>query len=107
MAQRAKEVIAIASSSQDPAPTTEAFLADFSDEDLQEVVVKPDECNEETVRTAEQMLRKRGTEITDAEKAEQEHQRLQEIREPRAGHPGWMIFAFLSILTAFSLAIFT
>ena len=99
MAQRAAEIPGIHGSSHDPEPTTEAFLADFSDEELREVVAKSDEWNEETVRTAERMLRNRGIEIAEVEKAEMEYRRIIEIRKARAGDPVWMSLAFLGILT--------
>ena len=98
MAQRAREILGNSGSSHDPEPTTEALLADFSHKELREVVTKSDEWNEETVQTAERMLRERGIEITDVEKAEMEYQRINEIRKPRTGDPVWMTFAFLSIL---------
>lgn len=98
MAQRAREILGSNDSSHDQEPATEAFLADFSDEELLEVVAKSDEWNEETVRTAERMLRKRGIEITDVEKVEMEYRRIIEIRKPQTGDPVWMAIAFLSIL---------
>ncbi len=77
-----------------PASETDDLIADFTNQELLDVMAKPDEWDPETVRAADRLLWHRGVVVTDRERAELWERRLQEIRAPRPGDVRWIIVGF-------------
>lgn len=91
------------------------FFADFSNEELQEVLVKPEEWGVDQVVLARQTLLERGEEI-DVPKIKAERKaHLNEARKPRKAHPIIFVIAvlamvpggFLGLILAFWVALAT
>lgn len=84
------------------------LLNDFSDEELLDVVKKPDEWSEEDIAMAQALLEKRGKHLSDEVIEAYRQKRLEEVRKPQFG--GYVtiiigyIFAFLGGLIGIFLA---
>lgn len=75
------------------------FLYDYTDDELIDVLSKPDEWNFDTTIIAKHLLQSRGIEL-DAQKIKGlQEKRLNEIRKPRQGNKGWLVA--LSMLSVF------
>ncbi|MEO6036959.1 MAG: hypothetical protein ABIQ93_01015 [Saprospiraceae bacterium] len=61
------------------------FLAEFSNQELIEVVNKPDEWNFDTATIARYLLQTRGVQYSEKQIAEKKEERLAEVRKPRSG----------------------
>lgn len=75
-----------------------SFIADLSDEELLDVVARPDEWNAETVRAAEDLLQKRGRSPTESQKEALRAEWVRQERTSKRGDPVWMIVAALAVL---------
>lgn len=71
------------------------FLNEYTDEELLDVLSKPDEWNFDTTVIAKQLLQLRGVEITDAQIKVLRETRLSEIRKPRKGNIAWLVALLL------------
>jgi hypothetical protein len=92
------------------------YLQDFSDEELKDVMCKPDEWNFDTTVIARYLLQQRGREYTSEQWAEMRARRFDELRKPKPGSRRWLISLFsmaifggffwhvLSLLIAFPMA---
>jgi len=84
------------------------LLNDFSDEELLDVVKKPDEWSEEDIAMAQALLEKRGKHLSDEVIEAYRQKRLEEVRKPKFG--GYVtiiigyIFAFLGGIIGIFLA---
>lgn len=85
-----------------------SLLNDFSDEELLDVIKKPDEWSEEDLVLAQTLLGQRGKTVSDEVVEAYRAKRLEEIRKPKFG--GWAsiiisyIFAFVGGLIGIFLA---
>jgi hypothetical protein len=71
------------------------YLLSFSDEELLEIVEKPDEWNKNDFVLAQKLLRDRGKEVSPAELAEIAKNRMASLAKPEQGQKGWILFAYL------------
>lgn len=80
------------------------FLSEYSDEELMDVLSKPDEWNFDTTIIARHLLQSRGVEITEQQIKGLQEKRLREIRKPRKGNKGWLVA--LLLLSTFGCFLF-
>lgn len=71
------------------------FLNEYSNDELLEVLSKPDEWNFDTTVIAKHLLLSRGIELNDRQIKELREKRLGEIRKPRKGSRAWIIALLL------------
>lgn len=75
------------------------YLYEFTDEELFDILSKPDEWNELDYQLAKRLLRERGKEINDEVIGLLRKQRIRELAKPEDGHKSWIyggyLFAFL------------
>ncbi|MBT33861.1 MAG: hypothetical protein CMO01_29715 [Thalassobius sp.] len=75
------------------------YLFDFSDEELIEILVKPDEWNAVDYNLSQQILKSRGNQIDEAYISKLKQQRNEDLSKPEKGNSSWRnagyIFAFL------------
>jgi hypothetical protein len=74
------------------------FLQDFSDDELKDVMRKPDEWNFDTTVIARHLLQQRGIEYTPDQIEEMQSQRFDELRKPQSGSKNWLITLFVIAL---------
>jgi hypothetical protein len=72
------------------------YLHDFTDEELLEIIEKPDEWSKEDYLFAQKLLKIRGKEISKEMVNELRLKRIEESRRQEKGHTGWLIFGFIS-----------
>jgi hypothetical protein len=75
------------------------YLYEFSDDELREIINKPDEWNELDYLLAQKLLKERGKEVRPDEIEMVKKQRMEDLSKPEKSSPGWIvagyIFAFL------------
>jgi hypothetical protein len=75
------------------------YLFGFSDEELQEIVAKPDEWSQFDFLLAQKILKERGKEVKPENIEKIKKERLMELSKPDSNEAGWIIagyiFAFL------------
>jgi hypothetical protein len=82
------------------------YLFDFTDEELFEILSKPDEWNEADYLLANKILRDRGKEISDHTITLLKTQRIKELAKPDEGHRRWMYAGYIFALLGGLLGIF-
>jgi hypothetical protein len=75
------------------------YLYDFTDQELFEILSKPDEWNEFDYQLSKKILKERGKEINHETIELLKEQRISDLSKPDEGHRSWMyagyVFAFL------------
>mgnify|MGYP006180187279 FL=1 len=84
----------------------EHYLYDFTDDELIEIIEKPDEWSKVDYLLSQKILKKRGHEISKEKVEELQQKRIDELRKPEKGHKGWLIFGFISAILGGLLGIF-
>lgn len=82
------------------------YLYDFTDDELIEILEKPDEWNKEDYLLSQKILKDRGHEINPEKVKELRQKRTDELRKPEKGQTGWLIFGFLLALLGGLLGVF-
>jgi hypothetical protein len=82
------------------------YLFDFTDEELFEILSKPDEWNEMDYMLSKKILRDRGKEINDHTIELLRKQRISELAKPEEGHRNWMYAGYIFALLGGLLGIF-
>jgi hypothetical protein len=82
------------------------YLYTFTDEELFEILSKPDEWNEFDYLLAKKILRERGKEINDHTIALLKKQRVTDLSKPDEGHRGWMFAGYIFALLGGLLGVF-
>lgn len=82
------------------------YLFDFSDEELFDILSKPDEWNEADYILAKKILRDRGREISDDIIKLLKTQRISELAKPDEGHRSWMYAGYIFAILGGLLGIF-
>jgi len=77
------------------------YLQELDDDELEEVLEKPDEWSIQDVTMAKLILRERGIEIDEEEIQELRRQRIHEIRQGETANRGIMFLWFLAIAVGF------
>lgn len=78
------------------------YLLDFSDEELQEVILKHDEWSEFDYLLARKLLQERGKTIEESLIKELRQQRINDLAKPELDQTGWVLFGyFASIMGGF------
>ncbi len=70
------------------------FLSDYTDEELLDVVRKPDEWSYDTTVIARHLLESRGVELKQEQIKAMQEERIQTIRQPKKGSVGWISSLF-------------
>ncbi|HNW88701.1 MAG TPA: hypothetical protein PKN48_03505 [Bacteroidales bacterium] len=73
----------------------EYYLYEFSDEELTEIIHKPDEWCKLDYLLAQKLLKDRGREITPELAETYKKQRIQELSEPERSQKGWIIAGYI------------
>ena len=87
------------------------YLFSFSEDELVDIVKKPDEWGNQDIVVAKQLLRKKGIEFSEQELQQIKQDRLLELSKPEkfggyripAGYIGALLFGFAGILIGYSL----
>lgn len=82
------------------------YLYEFTDEELIEIIEKPDEWSKEDYLLSQKILKDKGHEFNKVKVEELRHKRIDDLRKPEKGHTGWIIFGFVSALFGGLLGIF-
>lgn len=82
------------------------YLLEFTDEELLEILEKPDEWNSFDFIAAQKILKKRGVEITKDKIEELKRERLNELAQPEKGQPFWVVLGYIISLFGGILGIF-
>ena len=80
---------------------TNHYLNELSDEELIEILEKPEEWTVEDQIIAKQILRGRGKEISEEELQEKKKKRLSALREGQKGNKTNMAFSFVAIILGY------
>lgn len=82
------------------------YLFDFSDEELIEVVTKPDEWNQFDYLLAQKILKDRGKEIRPELAETIRRQRIEELARPEDSQKGWILFGYVTVFLGGLIGIF-
>lgn len=82
------------------------YLYSFTDEELFDVLSKPDEWNEFDYQLSNRILKERGKEINHETIALLRKQRINELAKPDEGHRSWMYAGYIFALLGGLLGIF-
>jgi hypothetical protein len=82
------------------------YLFEFSDEELHEILEKPDEWGKNDYALAKKILKERGKDIAPEKLAELQNTRTKELAKPEGGQTGWIIFGYISAFCGGGLGIF-
>lgn len=82
------------------------YLFDFTDDELFEILSKPDEWNERDYLLSRRILRDRGKDISDDTIRLLKKQRVKELAKPDEGHRTWMYAGYIFALLGGLLGIF-
>ncbi|MFN2423977.1 MAG: hypothetical protein ABR572_09390 [Cryomorphaceae bacterium] len=74
--------------------TDDHYLFEFSDEELFELIERPDEWSKEDFLLAVRILKDRGHELSNSEIREIRENGLRDIRTPEPGKPAWIIVGY-------------
>jgi len=84
----------------------EYYLFNFTEEELQEILSRPDEWSELDYQLARKILKEKGNNIDEADLEERKEKRLVEIAKPEKSQTGWIIFSYVIALLGGFLAVF-
>lgn len=82
------------------------YLLSFSDEELVDIIHKPDEWSAQDVSIAKQLLKERGIEYTAAELTEIEHKRLHTLARPEKVHKRLLALGYGAVLIFAPVSVF-
>ncbi len=82
------------------------YLFEFTDEELIEIITKPDEWSKFDYLLAQKLLKDRGKEIKPEVAETIKRQRLQELGKPEEGQRSWILLGYISALLGGLLGIF-
>jgi hypothetical protein len=82
------------------------YLFSFTDDELLEVVTKADEWSTFDVVLARKILTDRGKNISDADLAKINQQRIEELKVPETGQTTWIILGYIFALVGGVLGLF-
>src|SRR5690554_4395036 len=82
------------------------YLYEFTDDELIEIIEKPDEWSKEDYLLSQKILKDKGLEINKDKVEELRQKRIDDLRKPEKVHTGWIIFGFISTLFGGLLGIF-
>jgi hypothetical protein len=74
------------------------YLFDFTDQELDEIIAKPDEWGKFDYQLAQKILKDRGKEISPEKVAELKTVRIGEIARPATVNPVWILLGYLCAL---------
>jgi hypothetical protein len=83
------------------------YLFEFSDEELYEVLEKPDEWGKNDYALAQKILQDRGKEITKEKLQGLQEARMVQLSKPEGGHLGWIVFGYVCAIGGGGLGIMT
>ncbi|TAE48947.1 MAG: hypothetical protein EAZ89_14700 [Bacteroidetes bacterium] len=92
LAEDAEEEVAT-----EPDPT-DHYLHEFTDEELLEVLHKPDEWTPYDYALAHKLLKERGTEVSEAELETFRQARMAQLVQPEKDNPGWIVMGYVIAL---------
>jgi hypothetical protein len=82
------------------------YLFQFSDDELKEIVSKPDEWGSFDFQLAQELLKQRGIEITDTEKQAIKTERFREISKPQSVTNSHIILDYVTCIFSFPACIY-
>ncbi len=74
------------------------YLYEFTDDELIEILQKPDEWSKEDHILSQKLLKERGHKITKEQAEELGQKRIDDLRKPEKGNTGWLIFGLISAI---------
>lgn len=72
------------------------YLFEFSDEELYEILAKPDEWGEVDYALSAQILRRRGKSVEQEDLVNLVRERIKTLAEPEKKQTGWIIFGYIT-----------
>ena len=78
--------------------TEDHYLYQFTNDELIEIIEKPDEWSKEDYLLSQKILKSRGHEIVKEKVEEIRQNRIANLRKPEQGQIGWLIFGFISAI---------
>jgi hypothetical protein len=95
---RANEVLNQAILKNIPNIEKDYYLFSFSNQELQEIINKPDEWSRQDLLVAKDLLNKRGISISDEKINTIKNTRTKELGMPEKGNSAWIIFGYILAL---------
>lgn len=74
------------------------YLFEFTDDELMEILEKPDEWSKEDHLLSQKILNQRGREISKEKVEELWQKRIDDIRKPEKGKTAWLVFGYISAI---------
>jgi hypothetical protein len=74
------------------------YLLSFTNQELRDILAKPDEWGHFDYALAKQLLAERGQTITADEAKELKQQRIRELSRPERTHKGWIVLGYISAI---------
>jgi hypothetical protein len=82
------------------------YLKKFSDTELYDILLKPDEWSRNDYVLAQIILKERGKEVNDELLSALRKQRIEDLSRPEPGQKTWIIFGYISVLLGGLLGVF-
>jgi len=94
--ERANEVFETLASDEISHINSDHYLFEFSNEELYDILLKPDEWSEIDYKLSIKILNDRGQNVDDALLTSLKKQRLADLAKPEESSNGWIIFGYIS-----------
>lgn len=85
---------------------TDHYLFNFTDDELLDILLKPDEWNSFDVALARRILRQRGHDVSPALTERLRQQRIQDLAQPEPRQKAWVVFGYVTALLGGVIALF-
>ena len=72
------------------------YLLSFTDQELRDIITRPDEWGHFDYALAKQLLAERGLVITPGEAEDLKQQRIRQLSRPERTHMGWIVLGYIS-----------
>lgn len=104
--EKANELFLQLAESQVDQVDKDYYLFDFSNEELYEILIKPDEWGSLDFILAKRILKDRGSEVNDELISALRNQRLKELAKPETGQKPWIVIGYTSAILGGLLGVF-
>jgi hypothetical protein len=83
------------------------YLLEFTNEELLEIIEKPDEWSKSDFFVAQNILKNRGVDLTKEKIEDLKRERLNQLAQPEKGQTGWIVAGYIAAILGGFLGVFT